>query len=139
MKTIEKIWFDSGCIFMLCSDTMIYSKPLELFPTLKAASDMERLRYTITMRGEALRWAEIDEDIHISSFFEDIEVEQDNEVAKIFNDFPYLNVSEVARVMGIHKSLLSKYIYGVKKPSAERIELIKSTLRELGSQLSAVS
>ncbi len=138
MKTIDKVWFDSGCIYMLCSDSKVYSKPLELFPTLKAASDVQRSDYTITMRGEALRWAEIDEDIHISSFFEDIELEQDNEVARIFNNFPYLNVSEVARAMGIHKSLLSKYIYGVKKPSAERVDLIKQTLREMGEQLVAV-
>ncbi|MFR9661999.1 MAG: DUF2442 domain-containing protein [Rikenellaceae bacterium] len=138
MKTIENIWFETGRIYMLCSDTNVYSKPLELFPTLKSATEIQRNNFAITMRGEALRWAEIDEDIHISSFFEEVEIETENEVAQIFKNFPWLNISEVARAIGIHKSLLSKYIYGVKKPSKERVELIKSTLKEMGSQLVAI-
>ncbi|MFI3262943.1 MAG: DUF2442 domain-containing protein [Rikenellaceae bacterium] len=138
MKTIENIWFENNRIYMLCSDTYVYSKPLELFPTLKSATEIQRNNFTITMRGEALRWAEIDEDIHISSFFEKVKIETENEVAQIFDKFPWLNISEVARTMGIHKSLLSKYIYGVKKPSKERMDLIKSTLKEMGNQLIAI-
>ncbi len=138
MKTIENIWFENNRIYMLCSDTNVYSKPLELFPTLMSATEIQRNNFAITMRGEALRWAEIDEDIHISSFFEEIEIKTENEVAQIFKDCPWLNVSEVARAMGINKSLLSKYIYGVKNPSAERVELIKSTLRDMGGRLVAI-
>ncbi len=138
MKIIENIWFEQNCIYMLCSDTNVYSKPLEFFPTLKLATDIQRNNFVITMRGEALRWAEIDEDIHISSFFEEVEIEEENEVAQIFNNFPWLNISEVARAIGIHKSLLSKYIYGVKKPSKERVDLIKSTLKEMGNKLVAI-
>ncbi len=138
MKIIENIWFEQNCIYMLCSDTNVYSKPLEFFPTLKLATDIQRNNFVITMRGEAIRWAEIDEDIHISSFFEEVEIEEENEVAQIFNNFPWLNISEVARAIGIHKSLLSKYIYGVKKPSKERVDLIKSTLKEMGNKLVAI-
>ncbi len=138
MKTIENIWFENNRIYMLCSDTNVYSRPLELFPTLKSATESQRNNFAITMRGEAIRWAEIDEDIHISSFFEEVEIEPENEVAQLFKHFPWLNISEVARAMGIHKSLLSKYIYGVKKPSAKRLELIKTTLRDMGGQLVAI-
>lgn len=46
----------------------------------------------------------------------------------IFKRFPQLNVSEVARSMGINKSLLSKYIYGIKKPSDIRKMQIKEAL-----------
>ena len=57
---------------------------------------------------------------------------------RIFKRFPQLNVSEVAKSIGIHKSLLSKYIYGVKKPSLQRKMQIKEALRDLGNQLMAV-
>lgn len=76
--------------------------------------------------------------MHISSFDEVDEPDYDNEIARIFNRFPQLNVSEVARSMGIHKSLLSKYIYGMKRPSEQRKEQIKNSLRLLGQELMAV-
>ena len=76
--------------------------------------------------------------MHISSFDEVGEPDYDNEIARIFSRFPQLNVSEVARSMGIHKSLLSKYIYGMKRPSEQRKEQIKNSLRLLGQELMAV-
>jgi len=84
------------------------------------------------------KWEEIDEDIHISSFHDTEEPDYDNEIARIFRRFPQLNVSEVARSMGIHKSLLSKYIYGMKRPSEQRKEQIKESLHLLGQELMAV-
>ena len=117
----------------------IYSRPLEAFPTLKEATDKERNSYTIEMYGEALRWEELDEDIHISSFYETLEPEYNNEVARLFALFPQLNVSEVARSLGIHKSLLSQYIYGVKTPSEKRLQEIKSALHAIGVQLIAAT
>ena len=62
----------------------------------------------------------------------------ENEIAMIFKRFPQLNVSEVARSMGINKSLLSKYIYGIKKPSDIRKMQIKEALHLLGKELLAV-
>lgn len=56
----------------------------------------------------------------------------------IFKRFPQLNVSEVARSMGINKSLLSKYIYGIKKPSDIRKTQIKEALHLWGKELLAV-
>lgn len=90
------------------------------------------------MRGEALRWKAIDEDIHISSFYDTTEPDTTNEVAAIFKRFPQLNVSEIARNMGINKSLLSKYVYGIKKPSDLRLMQIEETLRASGKELAAV-
>ena len=114
------------------------SRPLEAFPSLKDATDEQRLAYKIDRFGDAIRWESIDEDIHISSFYETTEPDYDNEIAEIFKRFPQLNVSEVAKSIGIHKSLLSKYIYGVKKPSLQRKMQIKEALRNLGNQLMAV-
>lgn len=137
-ETIEKVWFEDERIFMRSSLGKEYSRPLEAFPLLKEASDAERNSFSIVLHGTALRWDRLDEDIHISSFYQTEEPDATNEVAAIFQQFPQLNVSEVARSMGINKSLLSKYIYGIKKPSAERMEQIKTALHVLGEQLVAV-
>ena len=138
METIKDIWFEGGRIYMESNEGKVYSRPLEAFPTLKDASETERDKYTICMHGETVRWAKLDEDIHISSFYEKEEPERDNEIARIFNRFPQLNVSEVARSLNINKSLQAKYIYGIKKPSEERVLAIKEALHSLGRELVAV-
>lgn len=138
METIKNIWFENERIYMLSSEDKVYSRPLEAFPILKEASEGERMNYTVEMRGTALRWKELDEDIHISSFHKTEEPDNTNEIAQIFRRFPQLNVSEVARSMGINKSLLSKYIYGIKKPSEQRKAEIKDALHGLGKELLAV-
>lgn len=137
-ETIKKVWFEGGRIFMLSSQGKEYSRPLEAFPVLKEASNEERNSFTIVLHGTALRWESLDEDIHISSFYSTEEPNMMNEVAAIFRQFPQLNVSEVARSMGINKSLLSKYIYGIKKPSPQRMLQIREALHVLGEQLVAV-
>lgn len=138
METIKNIWFEKGRIYMLSSEDKVYSRPLEAFPLLKDATERQRMDYTIELHGEALRWTELDEDIHISSFYTKEEPKYDNEIAMLFKRFPQLNVSEVARNLGINKSLLSKYIYGIKNPSTERVCQIKNALRALGRELAAV-
>ena len=136
--TIASIWFDGGRIFMRDTDNHVYSRPLEAFPLLLEATPEQRQTYTIDPQGDAVRWQEIDEDIHITSFHTVQEPDKDNEIARIFRRFPQLNVSEVARQMGINKSLLSKYIYGIKIPSDKRRAEIKQALHELGKELMAV-
>ena len=135
---IKEVWFDGGRIFMRDTVGAVYNRPLEAFPLLMEASDEQRLDFVIDPQGDAVRWPEIDEDIHVSSFFEQKEPNEDNEIAQIFHRFPQLNVSEVARQMGINKSLLSKYIYGIKTPSEHRrIEIIRA-LHTLGEELMTV-
>ncbi len=138
MKKIKSIWFDANRIFLKTMKDEVFSRPLEAFPILMEATKEERNKYKIGKDAEDIRWDELDEDIHISSFFEDKEPVYDNEIATIFNRFPQLNISEVARTMGINKSLLSKYIYGIKKPSEERKKQIKEALHLLGQELLTV-
>lgn len=137
-ETIKRVWFENERIHMLSSSGKAYSRPLEAFPFLKEASEEERSAFIITHHGTALRWKALDEDIHISSLFITEKPDTQNEVAAIFKRFPQLNISEIACQMGINKSLLSKYIYGIKKPSAERLLLIKETLHALGKELMEV-
>ena len=138
-EKIIKVWFKEGQIVILTTRDKTLSLPLELFPILKEASNVQLESYTIGMLGDALRWKELDVDIHISSFYEEVEIKKENEVAALFEKFPQLNVSEVARSIGIHKSLLSQYIYGVKTPSEKRVREIKMALHKLGAELMAAT
>ena len=136
--TIKDIWFDSGRIFMRDTEGAVYTRPLEAFPLLMEVTGEQRGNFEIDPQGDAVRWPEIDEDIHVSSFLEQKEPNENNEIAQIFHRFPQLNVSEVARQMGINKSLLSKYIYGIKTPSEHRRLEIKKALHTLGEELMTV-
>lgn len=113
----------------------VYSRPLEAYPELMEASAEQRNDFVIGEDGDDIRWESIDADLHISSFFETNEPQFDNEVAAMFARFPWLNVSEVARTLNINKSLLSRYIYGISKPSQQRIQEIRSALHSMGKDL----
>lgn len=128
MEKITKVWFEGGRICIATDDGKTYGRPLEYFPILKEATDEQREAWKINRLGDAIRWEEIDEDIHLSSFYDTEEPDADNVIGAVFRRFPQLNVSEVARTIGIHKSLLSKYIYGSKKPSERRTTEILDTL-----------
>ena len=138
MERITNVWFKDGRICIRTEKGDEFSRPLEAFPVLKEASSEQLSHYEIGLLGDDIRWDELDEDIHISSFKETTEPEPDNEIAAIFLRFPWLNVSEVAKVIGINKSLLSRYIYGIKKPSEQRKKLIFETLRNMGNDLASV-
>ena len=138
MEKIIQVWFEDGRIFIKTDKENPYSRPLEAFPLLLEATPEQRAQYEIGMEGDDLRWDEIDEDIHISSFFEKAEPNTDNVIAKVFERFPQLNVSEVARTIGINKSLLSRYIYGIKKPSEKRTEQILQAIRQLGRDMASI-
>ena len=135
---IKEIWFDEGRIFMRDAVGAVYTRPLEAFPLLMEATETQRDEFIIDPQGDAVRWPSIDEDIHVSSFLEKQEPNKENEIAQIFHRFPQMNVSEVARQMGINKSLLSKYIYGIKTPSEHRRLEIKQALHTLGKELMSV-
>ena len=138
MAKIKKVWFDANRVYLLTDEGEQLSRPLEAFPVLKDASEQERLDFKIGRFGDDIRWEKLDEDVHISSFYETVEPNSDNEVARIFKQFPQLNVSEMAKYMGINKSLLAKYIYGIKKPSTERMRKIRQSFHMMGKELIAV-
>ena len=137
MEKIVKISFCDNDICVVTDSGKEYRKALEFFPTLKEATPAQRECYQINKFGDAVRWAEIDEDIHISSLTDGAQPEE-NAIGAAFRKFPILNVSEVARSLGMHKSLLSKYIYGTKKPSEKREKEILDALREAGRQLANI-
>ena len=132
------MWFDGNRIYMRSTEGNVLSRPLEAYPELKDASTEQRNDYTIEDDGRAIRWEAIDADMHISSFYETTEPNDENEVARMFKRLPWLNVSEVARAVGINKSLLARYIYGISKPSEQRVMQIRSTLHEFARELQTI-
>ena len=123
MAKIEKLWFDANRIYLLTDAGETLSRPLEAFPVLKEASESERLDFKIGRFGD-------DYDV--------VEPNPDNEVARIFGRFPQINVSEMAKYIGINKSLLAKYIYGIKNPSSKRMQEIKQAFHLMGQELIAI-
>ena len=138
MEVIVKLWFKDGRIYILTDQGNTYSRPLEAFPLLLEATPEQRSHYEIGLDGDDIHWDEIDEDIHISSFFVTAEPDTNNPIAIVFKKFPQLNVAKVARTIGINKSLLSRYIYGIKKPSEQRTEQILEAIRQIGKDTAAI-
>ncbi len=137
-EIIQRVWFEGERVFILTSTGRQLSRPLEAFPRLKDATDVQRSRFEIGMEGDDIHWEDLDEDIHISSFLENSEPDPDNEIGLIFKRFPQLNVSQMAHYMGIDKTLLARYIYGIKKPSPERRDRIIEAIRALGKEMSSI-
>ncbi len=138
MDTIKKIWFERNRIYIKTNSGETYSRPLEAFPILKEATDKQRTDYKLGRDKTDIRWEELDEDIHINSFFDNTEPDPGNAVAQTLKQFPQINISALANQIGINKSLLAKYIYGIKKPSVARKKEIENALHALGKKLQAV-
>ena len=138
MEKIKNLWFDRHRIYMRTTNGRVLSRPLEAYPELEEATTEQRNNYTIEDEGRAIRWEELDADMHISSFYETTEPNEDNEVAARFKRCPWLNVSEVARAIGINKSLLARYIYGISKPSEQRIMQIRQAFHQFAQELQMV-
>lgn len=138
METIKNLWFDGHRIYMRSSEGHVLSRPLEAYPELEEATIEQRNNFTIEDEGRAIRWEELDADMHISSFYETSEPDGQNEVAMMFKRCPWLNVSEVARAIGINKSLLARYIYGISNPSEQRIMQIRQAFHQFAQELQTV-
>ena len=135
MEKIKNLWFDGNRIYMRSTEGRVLSRPLQAYPELEEATTEQRNDFTIDEDGEAIRWESIEVDMHISSFYETTEPNRQNPVAEMFNRFPWLNVSEVARYLDMNKSLLARYIYGISKPSEQRVEEIRKALHFFGKEL----
>lgn len=135
MEKIKNLWFDNHRIYIRTDVGNKYSRPLEAFPELKEADVEQRNAFTIDADGEEIRWEGLDADLHISSFFETKEPDYNNEVAQIFARFPFLNITEVAKAMDVHPSLIARYIYGMAKPSPQRLSQLRSSLHVFGREL----
>lgn len=130
MMTIEKIWITDTEIWIRTSDGHEACEKFSDYPRLKNASKEQLNNFTFDKWG--VHWDEIDEDLCFEGFFNK---KKNNELYDLFMAHPEINVSAVARRLGMSQSLLAQYICGSKRPSAERLEKIKSEIRQIGQEL----
>lgn len=136
-ERIQKLWFEGGRIYILTDQAQTYSQPLEAFPTLFNATPSQREKYYIWDEDRSIRWKELDEDIHISNFFEPETADYDNEVNRLLSRYPYLDMKGFAEYLGMHWTKLARFKYGIRKPSAETIARIKNGIIAIGKEMSA--
>lgn len=61
------VQFVDAAMRVALSDGREVSVPLEWFPRLRDATDAQRRRWRLIGAGEGIHWADLDEDISISS------------------------------------------------------------------------
>lgn len=132
---ITKIWFDNDRIYGLTDDGRTLWQSLLYYPRLSAATEEDRMNYTMNAFG--IRWEVLDEDVSFESF--EYDDPEPSGISKVLLSHPELNMSAVARRMGIRQSLLAAYASGTKKPSKERADSIVETIHAIGKELEAVS
>lgn len=65
-----KAWYENGQICMLLSDKKEVRFPVELNPTLNAASPSQLMNIEIICGGTGLHWPELDEDLSVTGIIE---------------------------------------------------------------------
>lgn len=133
MIIVDKIWITDTEVWIQTAGGSKACEKFDDYPRLKYATPEQRANFTTDLFG--IRWEELDEDLCFECFFKQ---KKNNELYDLFMAHPEINASAVARRLGISQSLLAQYISGTKKPSAERLELIKSELRHIGHELIAI-
>jgi len=136
MEKIQEIWFDNGRIHMRSVSGNTFSRPLEAFPELKDANEVERRQFYVWGNGEYVRWKNLDVDLSVDSFMEATEPNPDNEISAIFKRCPWLNISEVAKFIGMPKAVLDRFIYGIWQPKEETLTAIKNGIKLMSVELS---
>ncbi len=61
------VWFDKNMLCVRLMDGREISAPLEWFPKLRDASDVQRKRWRFIGRGIGIHWKDLDEDIAIET------------------------------------------------------------------------
>ena len=64
-KTAKTVWFFEEKLFVLLEDGREIAIPLEWFPRLRDASDLQRKNWRLIGKGEGIHWGDIDEDISV--------------------------------------------------------------------------
>ncbi len=130
----KRVWFEGERIYIETDDGRTLWQSILYYQRLMNATEDQRNDYELEHFG--IHWEEIDEDVSYESF--EYDMPEPVGISRIFLTHPELNASAVARRLGIQQSLLAQYIRGLKKPSAEREQMILDAIREIGSELSAV-
>lgn len=131
---VTKVWFADDRIHISTNEGKTLWQSLLWYPRLKTATDAERDDYRMTVDG--IRWDAIDEDVSFESFL--YEEPEPTGLARIFKEHPEIKPTAIAARLGISQPLFSDYITAKKRPSDERLELIKAEIRKVGLELSQI-
>lgn len=130
MVEIERIWLTDDAVWIRTKDGR---EARELFIDFPRLADADKDALSSFVADEyGISWPDLDEDLSYEGFFDSRHI---NDLHEFFKSHPELNVSAIARRMGISQSLFAQYISGMKKPSAERLNAILSTIQEIGREL----
>lgn len=134
---IREVWFADNRIWITTEDGFQYNQPLEAFPALFLATPEERDNYYLWCDNTSIRWEKLDEDIHVSNFFEPETVNYDNDVNNLLSRFPWLDLKAFAEYIGMHWTKLARFRYGVWTPHPETFAKIKDGIKSIGKEMSA--
>lgn len=137
-KAIDKVWFDEGRIWIRTLDGDKLSLPLEMFPSLMFASDSQRNDFYLWDNSRSIRWESIDEDIHVSNFYEKEHVDYDNEVNALLSKFPYLDIKGLADYLDMHWTRLAKLRFGVMPATKGIVQEIKNGIMTISREMAEV-
>lgn len=128
---IKKIWFADDRIYGEADDGRVLWQSLLYYKRLRNATPAQRENYE--MDDEGIYWEELDEDISFESFgYDDPEPKG---ISLLFLSHPELNAAAIGKRLGISQGVMTQYVNGTKKPSAECeheiLQEIKKTANEL--------
>ncbi|MBI2848341.1 MAG: DUF2442 domain-containing protein [Chloroflexi bacterium] len=63
----SEVWFDSDMMHVRLLDGREISVPIEWFPKLRDATEVQRKKWRFIGKGIGIHWEDIDEDISIAS------------------------------------------------------------------------
>lgn len=132
MKVVD-IWLTDKEVWIKTEDGREANERFADYPRLRNATREQLENYQASDYG--IRWPDIDEDLSFEGFFAD---KHAGSLYELFLSHPEINASAVARRLGMAQSLLAQYISGIKRPSEERMELIKSEIRRIGQELISI-
>ena len=128
---IKRIWFSDDRIYGETDDGRVLWQSLLYYKRLKNATHEQREDYEID--DEGIYWPLLDEDVSFESF--EYEDPEPTGISLIFLSHPELNAVEIGKRLGISQGLMTQYVNGTKKPSAECereiLQEIKNTANEL--------
>jgi len=61
-----KVWFANNKLCVLLADGREIGVPIDWFPRLRDASDVERNEWRFIGNGQGIRWEQLDEDISVT-------------------------------------------------------------------------
>jgi len=67
---VTKVWVENRMIYLELSDGRILGFPADRFKLLKAASESQLQEVKLELKGHALRWENLDEDLTVKGILE---------------------------------------------------------------------